>query len=280
METHYTEFARGSYMLTAKDILLKPIDSKTANALVKRLHYSGKVVNNSQFHIGVFIDGTLEGVMQFGPSLDKRKIQGLVSGTGWNEFIELNRMAFSEKLPRNSESRAIALAMKILKKHAPHLKWVISFADATQCGDGTIYRASGFVLTGIKKNNQIWVAPDEAGSTESRTSLTDNHSPNEKIRARQILSRVTATKSKNMVNGAASMKVYEEAGFRPLAGFQLRYIYFLDKTSESQLTVDRIPYARIKELGASMYLGRKLALEIGDHRDQRQSGGALPTQGL
>ena len=27
--------------------------------------------------------------MQFGPSLDKRKIQGLVSGTGWNEFIEL-----------------------------------------------------------------------------------------------------------------------------------------------------------------------------------------------
>lgn len=255
-------------MLTAKDIILKPIDSKTSNAIVKKLHYSGKVVNNSQFHIGVFIGGKLEGAMQFGPSLDKRKIQGLVDGTGWNEFIELNRMAFSEKLPRNSESRAIALAMKILKKHAPHLKWVISFADATQCGDGTIYRASGFVLTGIKKNNQIWIAPDEAGSTFSRTSLTDNHSPLEKVRARKILSRVTATKSKNMVNGASSMKVYEEAGFRPLPGFQLRYIYFLDKTCEKDLTVDQIPYARIRELGAEMYLGKKPALEIGDHPDQ------------
>jgi hypothetical protein len=267
-------------MLTAKDILLKPIDSKIANALVKKLHYSGKVVNNSQFHIGVFIDGTLEGVMQFGPSLDKRKIQGLVSNTGWNEFIELNRMAFSEKLPRNSESRAIGIALKILKKHAPHLKWVISFADATQCGDGTIYRASGFILTGIKKNNQIWVAPDEAGSTFSRTSLTDNHSPKEKEKARLILSLLPATKSKNMVNGAASMKSYEEAGFKPLPGFQLRYVYFLDKSCIKDLTCPVVPYSKIKEMGASMYRGQKAALEIGDHRDQRQSGGALPTQGL
>jgi hypothetical protein len=40
--------------------------------------------------------------MQFGPSLDKRKVQGLVEGTSWNGFIELNRMAFSDRLPRNS----------------------------------------------------------------------------------------------------------------------------------------------------------------------------------
>lgn len=65
----------------AKDILLKPIDRKDADALVKRVHYSGKVVNNSQIHIGVFYQGQLEGAMQFGPSLDKRKIQGLVDGT-------------------------------------------------------------------------------------------------------------------------------------------------------------------------------------------------------
>ncbi len=58
--------------------------------------------------------------MQFGPSLDKRKIQGLVSDTQWHEFIELNRMAFSDALPRNSESRAIAIAMKLLKKHGPN----------------------------------------------------------------------------------------------------------------------------------------------------------------
>jgi len=96
----------------AKDILLRPIDSRTANELVRRVHYSGKIVNNSQIHIGVYYQGKLEGALQFGPSLDKRKIQGLVKGTKWHEFIELNRLAFSDVLPRNSESRAIARAVQ------------------------------------------------------------------------------------------------------------------------------------------------------------------------
>src|SRR5574343_491118 len=143
----------------AKDIILRPIPAAQANELVKRVHYSGKIVQNSQIDIGVFYDGKLEGAMQFGPSLDKRKIQGLVSGTAWHEFIELNRMAFSDVLPRNRESRALGVAMRILRKHAPQLKWVISFADGTQCGDGTIYRASGFVLTAIKENQQLYTLP-------------------------------------------------------------------------------------------------------------------------
>lgn len=143
----------------AKDIVLKPIDAKTASEFVRQNHYSGKVVQNSQLHIGVYWNGKLEGAMQFGPSLDKRKIQTLVHGTQWHEFIELNRMAFTDVLPRNSESRAIAIAMKLLRKHAPQIKWVITFADATQCGDGTIYRASGFVLTAVKENGQLYKFP-------------------------------------------------------------------------------------------------------------------------
>ena len=136
-------------MDSAKDIVLKPITAQEANELVRRVHYSGKVVQNSQLHIGVFYNGKLEGAMQFGPSLDKRKIQGLVKDTGWHEFIELNRMAFTDALPRNSESRALSISMKLLRKYAPQVKWVVTFADGTQCGDGTIYRAAGFVLTGI-----------------------------------------------------------------------------------------------------------------------------------
>jgi hypothetical protein len=102
-------------MVTAKDIRIAPINSATANVLVRRIHYSGKVVNNSQLHLGVFLDNRLEGAMQFGPSLDKRKIQGLVSGTKWSGFIELNRMAFSDNLPRNSESRALGVAFRLIK---------------------------------------------------------------------------------------------------------------------------------------------------------------------
>ncbi len=287
-------------MVTAKEILVKPIKNADAIAFVKAHHYSGKVAQNSQLHLGVFLNDRLHGVMQFGPSLDKRKIQGLVSGTQWHEFLELNRMAFDDVLPRNSESRALSIAFKLLKKHAPQVKWVVSFADGTQCGDGTIYRAAGFVLTAIKENDQIWIAPD-AHTRDSRMSMTDNSSHKEQARARNAIdNRVTATKGSEIVhavatrtggnwnkvlgetNGAASMKAYKAAGFRPLEGFQLRYIYFIDPAYRARLTVPELPYSEIEARGASMYLGQKRERGETDNAagSNLQTGGASPTRSL
>lgn len=41
-------------MAGVKDIRLAAIPSKEANAFVRAHHYSGKVVNNSQLHLGPF----------------------------------------------------------------------------------------------------------------------------------------------------------------------------------------------------------------------------------
>lgn len=237
--------------MSAKEIIVKPISSQDAARIVKSCHYSGKVVQNSQLHFGVFLDGKCGGAMQFGPSLDKRKIQGLVEGTGWNGFLELNRMAFADWLPRNSESRAIAVAMRLIRKAYPHIEWVVSFADGTQCGDGTIYRASGFVLTGIKTNNQIWQAP--SGETCTRMVATDTRRPERG----KLLSRVTVTKGNHAKEtGGASMKQFSDAGWKPLPGFQLRYIYFLNPAAKSRLTVPILPFSEIERRGAGMYLGK------------------------
>ena len=84
----------------AKEISLKVVPGKVANPFMRRHHYSGTVVNNSCLHFGVFLDGRLHGVMSYGPSLNKSKILPLVAGTGWNEYLELNRMAFDSVLPR------------------------------------------------------------------------------------------------------------------------------------------------------------------------------------
>lgn len=257
-------------MATAKDLRVAPIAAADANAIVKRVHYSGKVVQNSQLHLGVFIGGRLEGAMQFGPSLDKRKLQGLVSGTGWNEFIELNRMAFGEALPRNSESRALAVAMRLLRKHYPHIKWVVSFADGTQCGDGTIYRASGFVLTGIRENGQIIEFPD--GLRETRLVLTDARRP----RRLEVAARYGVR-----VGGAASLKPFLDYGAKPMAGYQLRYIYFLDPSARQRLTVPVIPFAEIERRGARMYRGERVGSNTGDAAAvQAEEGGSTPTPTL
>ena len=246
-------------MASAKDLQVKPIASADAIAFVKAHHYSGKVAQNSQLHLGVFLHDRLHGVMQFGPSLDKRKIQGLVSGTLWHEFLELNRMAFDDVLPRNSESRALSVAWRLLKKHAPQVKWVVSFADGTQCGDGTIYRAAGFVLTTIKENAQILKMAD--GTLIARKTL-DN--PN----------HMTA-------GGKFGSSLAREQGAKPIYGFQIRYIYFLDKSYRARLTVPELAYSEIKARGATMYKGQKPTSGTGETdnaaHSNAQTGGASPT---
>ena len=64
--------------LGAKDIEIKPISRQDADKIVKELHDSGKTVNNSQIHLGVFFAGKCGGALQFGPSMDKRKLVGIV----------------------------------------------------------------------------------------------------------------------------------------------------------------------------------------------------------
>lgn len=233
----------------AKEIVIKVIPSKIANAFIKKYHYSGKTAPNSQLHFGVFLDGKLHGAMSFGPSIDKRKIVGLVKNTGWNEFLELNRMAFDEYLPRNSESRAISQAIKLIKKNAPQVKWIISFADATQCGDGTIYRASNFVLTGIKKSYNLFRLPD--GSVIHKLSLeTTPNAPRPELGGKTYF---------DITGGKYNSKKYlEYTGAQPVPGFQLRYIYFIDKKKRADLTVPEIPFSEIDAVGAGMYKGRKM----------------------
>ena len=264
----------------AKQLVVKPISAQDANRIVKVLHYSGKVVHNSQVHLGVFMGDKCGGAMQFGPSLDKRKMVGLVKGTLWNEFIELNRLAFADWLPRNSESRCIGYAMKWLRRRYPWLKWVVSFADGTQCGDGTIYRASGFALTGIKVNDQMWQAPS-GGQVFSRTSLTDGRSKRQQLQASVIVSRTTA-KGKHILNsGAASMKAFQEAGWAPMKGFQLRYIYFIHPEERGNLTVPVLPFSEIERRGAGMYKGIKRSeCDSSTVAFHVAGGGAIPTRTL
>jgi hypothetical protein len=145
-------------------------------------------------------------------------------------MLELNRMAFNDYLPKNSESRCIAISIKLIKKNAAHIKWLLSFSDGTQCGDGTIYRASGFYLTSVKNN------------TGQRIDLKTG----------EVFSQVTFSAHR------PNQKQYWKT-LKKLEGFQMRYIYLIDKTCK--ITVPILPFSKIDELGAGMYKGKKVTLQ-------------------
>lgn len=213
----------------AKEIVVKVINSKIANAFVKKHHYSGKVVNMSSLHFGCFLDNQLHGVMSYGSPMDKRNVLPLVDSgetdinKRWNEMLELNRMAFDDYLPKYSESRCIAISIRMIKKNAPQIKWILSYSDATQCGDGTIYRASGFKLTQINKNGTIY----------------------------------------RLANGEVVAKrgdsKYDFNGAKALEGFQNRYILLIDKSCK--IVPEILDFKKIDELGAGMYKGEKITLQ-------------------
>jgi hypothetical protein len=212
----------------AKEIIIKVIPAKIANDFVSKNHYSKSFVQNSKLHFGCFLDNKLHGVLSYGNPQDKRKVINLVCETKWNEMLELNRMAFDDYLPRYSESRCIAISIKMIKKNAPHIKWILSYSNACVCGDGTIYRASGFYLTNILKNQSL-------------------REINGQLVAKNYMNKKYYDKSKgiNLFDGS---KIVE--------GFQLRYIYLIDKSCK--INVPILPFSRIKEMNAQMYKGKKI----------------------
>tara|TARA_R100000479_G_C6360852_1_gene192975 strand:+ start:351 stop:1061 length:711 start_codon:yes stop_codon:yes gene_type:complete len=233
--------------MSVKDIEIKMLPSTRANNFIRNNHYSGKIVPNSKFHFGIFYNNKLEGVLQYGNPMDKNKTIGLVKNTKWNNFIELNRMALTDNLPKNAESRSIAISIKLLKKYAPHLDWILTYADGTQCGDGTIYRASGFLLTGIKQNKTMLQFPN--GEVFADNTFTAHQTTKQKIFGNKNFYEIT--------DGKCSIKyLCEKTGAKILQGFQLRYIKFLKPELQKNLTVDVIPFDEIKKQGASMYKGQ------------------------
>lgn len=142
--------------------------------------------------------------------VEQRKISSLIP-------YAKNAKKHSDKQIQN-----VAKSIKLIKKNAPQVKWIISFADGTQCGDGTIYRASNFVLTDIRRNTQIRINPETG---EKLHMMTAYH--------------------RKMIKDFKSWDAMD--------GYQLRYVYFIDPKYRKRLTVPEIPFSM-----AGMYKGEKI----------------------
>jgi hypothetical protein len=207
-------------------------------------------VPNSQLHFGVFLQNKLEGAMSFGPPINKKGTINIVKDTSWSGMLELNRMAFSDKLPRNSESRAMSIAFKIIKQNYPQIEWIVSFSDGTQCGDGAIYRAAGFILTDIRQSDALRINP----------------------KTNEVM---------HVIQAHHLMLTKEFKTWKPTIGYQMRYVYFINKDAQKRLNVPIIPFTKIIDIGASMYKGQKIMrIKKQELEDHSNLGGAIPTDTL
>lgn len=201
---------------------VKEIDRKIASKVIIENHYSKKVYAASYIHLGVFIDGEMCGVLQFGYAMNPASGGSVVSGTEMNEYLELNRMWLDDIAPRNSESKAVSYSLKIIKRKFPSIKWIQSFADERCGGFGIVYQACSFDYFG-EHDSTFW---ELDGVVYHNSLMTRDPS----------LSKAAAT----IQNGKDRAKSY--------CLRQFRYIKFLDQRVRKNCTLKNVPYPKHYEV--------------------------------
>ncbi len=168
---------------------------------VTNISYS--VFNNNNEWCGVICYG-------LGANFALGKAYGVVSG----QFLELTRMALNGK--QESTSKAMAISIKLLKKHKPLVKVLISYADKGQDHLGIIYQAT----------NWIFVEQTDSSGIEVFYKGKWRHS------------RILGSVSKNEINKIQKRK---KSG-------KYKYIYPLTKELRTRCLELKKPYPKIASI--------------------------------
>lgn len=119
-----------------------------ADTIIRAGHYSGSVSWSSNLHFGVYVNESVIGAMQFGPAMNPASGARVVEGSTPDTWLELNRLWLMDDKPKNTTSRAISCALRIVRHRKPAVEWVQSFADE-RCGKlGGVYQACSFLYCG------------------------------------------------------------------------------------------------------------------------------------
>lgn len=136
---------------------VKEISHLTAQNAYKKWHYLRGQSFIGMYNFGAYYDGWLGGAISFGPPSAEETILGLFGHKDQNGYFEIKRLAMNDSWPKNSESRFIAISMKLLK-NMTNVKGIITYADTSMGHRGTIYKATNFEYKGLTASKKdYWV---------------------------------------------------------------------------------------------------------------------------
>jgi hypothetical protein len=127
-------------IISAKQIEMKIINSEWIDQYIADRHYLGSTPPGSRLRLAFFHEGVFVGGM----------LWGRPAARAYEPFqiLELTRMYLDDTCPRNSESRCIGLATKLIIKLFPGVHTLLSYSDPVYGHTGTIYRATGWSYSG------------------------------------------------------------------------------------------------------------------------------------
>ena len=106
-------------------------------------------------------------------------VYGQLSTTAWKKFadsenkvLELRRLVFLDAVGKNAESRLVGFTLRWLKRNAPNVEVVVSYADPSYGHKGTIYKASNFQYVGLSGKDKGFKDPETGKIYHSRALRT------------------------------------------------------------------------------------------------------------
>lgn len=128
-------------------------------------------------------------------------------------------MWLSDALPRNSESKALSFAIKLIKRIEPKVAWIQSFADE-RCGRfGVVYQAANFLFCG-EHVGRFW---EFGGEFFHDSILTDSRNKN-------------TPKGRTLRANRDSLICHDLR--------QFRYIFFIKPSFRKRLLKKVLPYPK------------------------------------
>ena len=203
--------------LALHELRLIPLSLAEAKKLIVRHHYLHSLAGGSKLSFGVVLKTRLLGALTFGvgPYLGYK----MVRDASPEDVVTLTRLWLADALPRNSESKVLGIVLRSLKRDTG-LKFVLAYSDPAAGHYGVIYQATGWLYTGLSSATPLYDIGD--GTLHHSRSL-----------AHQLGSHSIHYLTLQGIN----IRTVPQSA-------KHRYIYFLNESWRSRLSVPVLPYPK------------------------------------
>ena len=136
-------------MSSTPELKLDWCSHEAADYAVKHWHYSRRMPKSKLAKIGVWEAGNFIGVVIFG--VGATYTIGMPYQLPKDQVCELVRVALRKHAA--SVSKILSIAIKLLRKFAPGLRLIVSYADTLQNHCGSIYQAGNWIYVGADEDS-------------------------------------------------------------------------------------------------------------------------------
>lgn len=141
---------------------VRPVDRATARRMCEAHPHAKTLPNTSRFYMVAYIDGQPAGLASWGYGVMPRHTPKHLfdDRANINDYLELCRFFVYDWTPKNTASKFLAITHRILRKYAPHVKWLYTYAAGFQGMHGGIYQAANYDYLGRVLCNSFIYIPD------------------------------------------------------------------------------------------------------------------------